>query len=126
MDATGNRPPHPRDGVTDRDPVEVVWEYWRAVMAKPRAILDAKRARRIGERLEENGGDVGELLYAIDGAAKDDWLMGRDPRNAKVYNGIDTVLRDRAQIERLAELCGGYRRNETHPQLRGVAPDVGG
>lgn len=94
----------------------IVFSYWQDVMRKPRAIFDDRRKTRIITRLRENSGDVGELLYAIDGAEKDDWLMGRDPKsNGKKYNDIDTIFRDRAQVEKLAETMKGYLADKTHP-----------
>lgn len=102
----------------DNDAIELVFAYWKATMSHPRAILDRARARKIHERLAENGGDLHELLYAIDGASRDKWIMGQDPNSSRRYDGIETIFRERAQIERFAETCGGYRRNEPHPQLR--------
>lgn len=97
----------------------VVFGYWQEAMGKPRAIFDDRRRARIIARLRENKGDIGELCYAIDGAEKDDWLMGRDPKsNGRKYNDIETVLRDRAQVERLAEAMPGYRKGVEHPLLR--------
>lgn len=109
----------------DMDAVETVFAYWKLVMGHPRAILDRARARKIHERLSENGGDLSELLYAIDGASKDKWIMGQDPNSTRRYDGIETIFRERSQIERFAETMRGYRDNAVHPQLR-EAPDVGG
>lgn len=96
---------------------EVVFAYWAARMAHPKAILDQKRERKIVARLKENRGDLGELLYVVDGARKDDWLMGRDPRAPRTYDGIETIFRDREQVERLANLTSGYRAGKPHPML---------
>lgn len=96
---------------------EVVFAYWAARMGHPKAILDQKRERKIVHRLKENHGDLGELLYVVDGARKDDWLMGRDPRSQKVFDGIETLFRDREQVERLANLSLGYRQGKAHKML---------
>lgn len=93
----------------------LVFAYWARKMHKPRALLDAKREKRILARLRENEGDVSELLYCIDGAEKDDFLMGRDERATRPYNGVETIFRDRAQVERLAERRAGYQKGEPHP-----------
>jgi hypothetical protein len=45
---------------------------------------------------------VHELLYAIDAARADDWIIGRDPKSPKKYDGIEVIFRDRPQIERLS------------------------
>jgi hypothetical protein len=99
----------------------VVFSYWQDIMGKPRSIFDVRRQTRIITRLRENSGDVGELLYALDGAAKDDWLMGRDPQsNGKKYNDVHTIFRDREQVERLAETIKAYQRDEEHPVVKAM------
>lgn len=95
--------------------VGVVFAYWARVMNHRRVVLDRKRFSRIAARLRENGRDASELLYAIDGAATDDFLMGRDPKAPRRYDGIETILRDREQVERLAERCKAYRNGTPHP-----------
>ena len=95
--------------------VALIFSYWAKVMHRARALLDAKREKRLLARLRENDGDVSELLYGVDGAKGDDWTMGRDVKSQRAYNGIETIFRDREQVERFAELCVGYRKGETHP-----------
>jgi len=81
-----------------------------------RTIFDGKRASQITARLRENGADVTELLYAVDGALRDDWIMGRAPKtNGQTYNGIETIFRERAQVERLVALVPAKRPE--HPFL---------
>jgi len=83
---------------------EAVFAYWHARMGRNgRTVLDKKRESRLLARLRENDGDVSELLYAVDGALRDDYLMGRDPKAPRAYNGVETIFRDRAQVERLAQ-----------------------
>lgn len=106
------------------DTAAMVFSYWQVVMGKQRAVMDPTRVTRIKTRLRENSGDVSELLYAIDGARNDDWLMGRDSRSkGKNYNGIETIFRDREMVEKLAERVGGYKRGETHPSLKLLDPE---
>ena len=96
----------------------VVFTYWRDSMGfhPARTILSPKRKERIVARLRENGGDVSELLYVVDGALRDDWTMGRDPRSTKAYNGTETVFRDREKVESFLALV---KHQETeHPFLR--------
>lgn len=97
---------------------EVVFAYWAARLHHPNALLDKKRDYRIRARLRESRGDWGLLLYAVDGALTDDWIMGREDRSPRAYDGIETIFRDRAQVERLAELCPRCRRGDPHPLVQ--------
>jgi hypothetical protein len=73
-------------------------------MGFPKSKLDRKRDARIRARLGE-GYDVKQLCSAISGALNDPWLMGTDPKcKPGGYKGIETLLRDAAQVERLIEL----------------------
>lgn len=83
-------------------------------------MFDQKRERRIVARLRENRLNVAELLCVVDGALKDDWIMGRAKDSPRPYTGIETVFRDRAQVERLAKLAR-YDGEDTHPYLEDVA-----
>lgn len=82
------------------DSVRQVWEFWRNDTGHPKSILDPKRKALIGKRLRE-GATVDELCAAIRNRRNDPWLMGS---GGKIYDGIETLLRDRAQVERLAAL----------------------
>lgn len=86
------------------DPVRLVFSHWQAEHHHPNAKLDEKRRKRIKARLAE-GFTVDELCRAICGAKGDSWLMGKNP-SKKLYDGIDTILRDAAQVERLRDLAG--------------------
>ena len=101
---------------------QVVFSYWRDVMHHPGAILDQKRETRIIARLRENGGDVSELLYVVDGALRDDWTMGRDPRSSKLFDGTETIFKSREKCEALLALVRD--RADTHPYLE--ASDANG
>lgn len=94
---------------------EVVFAYWAARLNHPHAILDPKREKRIMARLRETRGEWGLLCYAVDGASRDGYLMGRDDRAPRKYDGISTIFRDLEQVERLAELCPKYRAGQPHP-----------
>ncbi len=94
---------------------EIIFAYWAARLHHPAALFDQKRERRLLARLRESGGDWGLLCYAVDGALTDDWLMGRDMHSPRKYDGIETIFRDRAQVERLAELCPHFRAGQPHP-----------
>ena len=89
--------------------VNKVFSHWQKVHKKERSKLDKKRETRIKNILKTFS--VDELKQAIDGALKDDWLMGRG-KAPRAYNGIETIFRDVAQVERLMEL-GEVRRQVT-------------
>lgn len=92
--------------------VRRVFEAWKLDTGHHRATLDPKRHRRIEARLRE-GLTEQDLLDAIEGRHRDPWLMGTDPKSPRVFDEIDTLFRDAAQIERLRDL----RRNPPPPTL---------
>jgi hypothetical protein len=103
--------------------VALVFAYWAARLKHPGALQDQKRERLIATRLRENRHDVSELLYAVDGAKRDRNLMGENERGRK-YDGIETIFRDRGQVERLAQL-GRYTAGAIHPQLAALTEPAG-
>lgn len=100
---------------------EVAFAYWAKKLGHERTMLDAKRKRILMSRLVENGGDLSELLYVVDGALRDDWTMGRDPKSTKRYDGIETIFRDRAQVEKFAALCPAWKKGEAHAMAKKYA-----
>lgn len=79
--------------------------YFRDKTGKgPTFIWTPERRRLVVDRLRENGGDVRELLYAVDGMVRDDFYNGR--RTGKKQLRIELLCRDRDHIETLAELGG--------------------
>lgn len=97
--------------------VGFVFSYWAKRFGRPRAALDPKRAKLILQRLREADDQVSDLLYALDGARKDPWIMGTDPNSTKAYTGIETILRDRATVERHAERSPRFHAGLDHPML---------
>lgn len=85
--------------------VEIVFAYWALKYGHPGAVLDRKRAARIAARLTKDRCTVSELLHALDGGLTDTWIMGRDPRATRKYDGTETIFRDREQVERLMGLA---------------------
>lgn len=95
-----------------------VFEYVAQRLGYPKNTrYDEKREARLLRALTENKGDVGELLAVADGALKDPWIMGKDPRSPRPYTGIETLYRDRAQVERLAALAKYDPDGPPHPFL---------
>lgn len=90
---------------TDPKPSELkaqarkVFEHWQLTWTHPGAKFDAKRQKRIESRLRE-GFTVEQLCNAISGFTHSPWHNGSDPKsNGVVYDGLQTLLRDAAQVE---------------------------
>lgn len=99
---------------------ETVFAYWQVTCDKRRALYDADRERLLTKRLTENGGNVDELFYAIDGARRDPYV--RDQRG---YD-LGFMLGTRARVEEYANKCGGYTREEPHPKAANIARALAG
>lgn len=101
---------------------EMIFLYWTARFDHPKAIMDDKREHKIIARLKENDGDVSEILYALDGASRDDKIMGTGRCAGEGrYDGIETVLRDRGQVERFSNTRKGFKAGTPHPALAELA-----
>ncbi len=86
------------------DAALLVFEFWRKTFSKSaRFKLDQKRRKRIDSRRSE-GFTVDDLCKAILNAKNDNHLMGRNQNSTAVYDGLQTILRDAAQVERLIDL----------------------
>lgn len=93
----------PVDGTAaERAVVKRVFEFWKQDTGHTRALLDRKRGRRILARLRE-GFTPERLITAITNRRNDDWLMGRGD-SPRVFDELETLLRDAAQVERLERL----------------------
>lgn len=105
-----NEPP-PAEPATPNptaDACRKVFEFWQKDLGHPNAKFDKKRKARIAGLLK-TGFSVRELCLAIRGAKRDKWLMGTDPKSPRAYTGIEHVLRDAEQVERLITLSGSER-----------------
>lgn len=101
---------------------EFVFAYWAHSFGHTRSKYDPQgRGRYLRKRLVENDGDIGELLFVVDGAQKDDFLMGREPGKPKVHDAIETLFRDRGQVERLANMDHDYRAGKPHRLMKETA-----
>lgn len=105
---------------------EMIFSYWAAKTGHEKSIFDAKRERQIIKMLEMNGGDVSELLYVVDGALRDDTIQGKRSDSTRKYDGIETIFRDRAQVERLAGIVKAYREGKTHKLVEKYSAAVRG
>jgi hypothetical protein len=79
-----------------------VFEDWKLDTGHHRSVLDRKRGRRIVARLRE-GFTREQLVTAIRNRRNDPFLMGQND-TGRVWDEIDTLLRDAAQVERLLAL----------------------
>lgn len=94
---------------------EIVFAYWATKLGHTRTFIDPKRRATLRSRLVENGDDLSELLYVVDGALRDDWTMGRDARSTKRFDGIETIYQDRAHVEKFAGMSAAFKKGEPHP-----------
>jgi hypothetical protein len=79
--------------------VRRIWSHYQARLGHPKAKLDRKRAALIRGRLRDFTAD--ELCRAIDGCAKSDWNMGRDPNSrGNRYDSPELIFRNVGQVER--------------------------
>lgn len=100
----------------------LVFSYWSHKLRHLRAILDPKRDKLIQQRLLECDDHASDLLYCIDGAAKDPWVTGEDPKCRHPNDGIEYLFRDRGMVEKYAERTRGFRENRPHPMVERYVP----
>ncbi len=83
--------------------IDDVFNYWKTFMNHPRAKLDDKRRNKIRDALKL-GYTKEDLIDAIHGCAKDPWCMGQDPRNSKVFDDIELIVRDAKHIDNFIKI----------------------
>lgn len=81
-----------------RGAAQAVFEHWKAVMGKPRAIFDDKRKAAVERRLGE-GRSVADLKQAIDGCAKTPHNMGQNDRGQR-FDDLELICRNGPNVER--------------------------
>jgi len=74
-----------------------IYEHWKEVMEKPRALLTDQRRDKIEARLKE-GYSVEDCKKAIDGCRGSDFHMGKNERNTQ-YNDIELIFRNGTKFE---------------------------
>lgn len=82
--------------------VLTVFEHWKSVMKKSRAQLTPERRTKIKARLEQY--PVEMLIDAIDGCARSDFHMGREPGKHTEHNDIELICRNGSNVERFAAM----------------------
>lgn len=102
-------PPTPQGGA------DSVFEHWKSTWGHPGASLDIKRRRRIDARLKKFS--VTQVCDAIAGFRNSPWHCGTDPKgDGTIYDGIDTLLRDDAQVENGIRLLAHPPRPPPEPE----------
>lgn len=92
-----------RNNTESRGDIADVFHAWKTALKHPNAKLDPKRSARIAARLAE-GFTVEELKKVPQGVLCSPYHLGQNETKTK-YDGIDTVYRDRAQVEKFIELA---------------------
>ncbi len=82
-------------------PEDEVFEHWKVVMEKPKAIFGARRKRSIRARLYE-GRTVEDLKLAINGCKNTSYNMGIND-TGQIYNDIELICRSEVHVERYME-----------------------
>lgn len=76
-----------------------VFVHWQKVWRHPATKLDRKRRARIEARLKDFTPE--QLCDAVSGFRHSPWHTGTDPKgNGTVYDALETLLRDNAQVEK--------------------------
>jgi hypothetical protein len=95
----------PPSGPDKPDPVRQVFDAWLEELVDPaqrgKCKLNAKRKATIKARLREYPPE--RLIAAIRGVKLSRWHMGENP-DGRRYTGIETILRDGAQVEKFEAL----------------------
>lgn len=103
--------------------VRTVFEAWQAETDSRRSKLDRKRVNRIRARLKE-GFTPDDLIAAIRNRRNDPFLMGHND-TGRVYDGLQTLLRDAAQVERLMKLTTPQRPRSANGHRGPLQPSHG-
>ena len=84
--------------------VQEVFAYWQQILGHKHSVLDAKRIKAI-ERALKHYRSVDVCKQAIDGCARSDFHMGRDPKShGRVHDDITLIFRDAEHTERFLKM----------------------
>lgn len=107
------------------DPIEVIFDAWRRILDHPAAKLDKKRRARLKARLDE-GFTVTQMLLVPQGVLRSPWHLGDNPNGIR-YDKIETIYRDREQVEHFIDLANARPLErigrQSTPHLA-VVPDI--
>jgi hypothetical protein len=100
-----------------RQAIAAWFAYWIAQTGQnpETTILDEQRERLIREALRVNRGNIGELLYAVDGALADPWHNGQKDGSRRLR--VRDILGQRGTVEELASSRKKWREGIPHPFL---------
>jgi len=90
-----------------------VFDYWRATLGHPQAVLDSKRKTLIRKALQ-SGYTALQLCEAIRGCSLTPHNMGKNDRGQR-YDGLHVILRDADQMDRF------IRNAQSPPRERNAA-----
>lgn len=83
--------------------VHAVFDYWKAKREHGKAKLDAKREKKIRERLAD-GYTVAEICQAVDGIGNSRYHMGQND-NRTIYDDIELICRDAGKVDKFMRLA---------------------
>lgn len=89
--------PNPRE----QEFILEAFKYWQKVCNHPFAHMTPIRVDRLKRRFKDS--TLKEVKQAIDGCAKSDYHMGRQPNNPTLYNDIELICRHRHKLEMFME-----------------------
>lgn len=94
----------------NKECVEEIFDYWKLIMNKPRAKMDANRLRKIEARIS-NGYTVDEIKLAILGCKNSPFHMGENENHQK-YNDIELICRHARFIDKFMEIGEAVTRRQ--------------
>ncbi len=107
---------------SDRLKADSLWVFdaWRKLTGHEKSKADRKRLNRIASRIRE-GFSREQLVEVIKNRVNDPWLMGTTERSTRVYDDIETLFRDTAQVERLIALTSPLKNGKNGSVQSGAA-----
>ena len=89
--------PNPRE----QEFIKEAFKYWQKVCKHPLARINPERIRVLKLRFKDS--TLKEVKQAIDGCAKSDFHMGRQPNNPTRFDDLELICRNRSKIEMFME-----------------------
>ena len=98
--------------VIEVDPVEVIFEHWKARTERHSEKLSSDRRNVILARLKD-GLTVRLICLAIDAAASDDFYQGRTEKSNRRMDWLDVICKSKDRVLSLASSTGNKARSAT-------------